>query len=165
MFTVCVCLPLVCLFQELLWQSLLPPTECGGLWKDHEKCISKHEGTSTWHERQIKISFTGMVCSEQSGLWTLVAEHLLSQFMEHLNIELKLNQIKRPLPGEQYSRTETLRGITVFLTFRKQFVKCLFHEITTLDLAKLQSPMRLGSVKLVKWQVTSSLFCWGGVRK
>lgn len=41
------------LLQELLWQSWLPSTKCCWLWKDHEECLSKHEGTSSGHERQI----------------------------------------------------------------------------------------------------------------
>ena len=51
------------LLQELLWQSWLPSTKCCWLWKDYEEGLSKHEGTSSGHERQIEISFTRVIFS------------------------------------------------------------------------------------------------------
>lgn len=84
-------------FQELLWQPQLPSSECCRLWKNDEKCFSKYESTSTWHEGKIKISFsemnfTGMNC--KSLALSLVTEHLLLQFIScSLNIDVKWNKV------------------------------------------------------------------------
>lgn len=100
--------------QKLLWQSQLPSTQCCRLWQNDEKCLPQHEGTSTGHEREIKISFTGMDCSSLS----LLTGHLLLQFISSLNIDVKWNKFP---PLKQGHNTQVLGGVfTVILTFRTQ---------------------------------------------